>query len=133
MRDATSRFLLDTHAFIWLARAPHSLSPKALAVLSDPNSALYVSAVSLWEICLKQGRGKLDFGFVNAQQSLEEFDVEPLSITLAHVRLASSLPTSEQHKDPFDRLIIAQAIVEGVTLISKDKAMRNYHDLKLLW
>lgn len=120
------RLLLDTHAFLWWR--DDALSPRATEVIADPSNDVFVSAVSAWEIAIKRsiGRLKLD-GDVEAM--LHEDNMRALNITIAHATLAGELPL--HHRDPFDRLLVAQATIEQLVLITGDKAMHAY-DIPLL-
>ena len=121
------KLLLDTHVFIWWATAPEKLSPSALAALVDESNNLFLSIASVWEIQIKSQLGKLRFAaslneLIQSQQTTN--GIEPLSIELEHVLELDNLPL--HHKDPFDRLLIAQCIVEGATLVSLDLRFSNY-------
>jgi PIN domain nuclease of toxin-antitoxin system len=119
--------LLDTHIFIWWADEPEKLSSVALSALEDETNDLILSVVSAWEIQIKIQLGKLKLsqplkGLVESQQ--ETNDLQLLHIELPHVLALDSLPL--HHKDPFDRLLIAQSIVEGVTLVTADDKFSAY-------
>ncbi len=125
--------LLDTHAFIWWATEPEKLSPNAQSLLADLSNSLLLSVVTVWEMQIKSQLGKLQLNLplrelVEGQQRVNGLRV--LSIELEHVLALDSLPA--HHKDPFDRLLIAQATVEDAALVSKDNAFVNYA-VKLLW
>jgi PIN domain nuclease of toxin-antitoxin system len=117
------RLLLDTHILLWwLANSP-SLPQRARDLISDPANAVFVSAVSLWEIWLKHSLGKLilppDF-----QERLAGEAFENLPLLASHTRAVASLPW--HHRDPFDRMLIAQASTTELTLISADEAVASY-------
>ena len=120
------KLLLDTHAFIWWDSDPAKLSPTALALCSDPANLLVLSVTSLWEIQIKRQLGKLDLRLplveIVAHQQ-ETNGVAVLAIAQAHVLALEDLPT--HHRDPFDRLLVAQAVVEGATLISADAVLKS--------
>lgn len=116
------RYLLDTHALLWWVSEPALLSKEALAVLEDGNTTVYVSAVSAWEIVVKRALGKLDVTD-KIFDVIEEQFVE-LPVFIAHTKTLAKLPS--HHKDPFDRLLIAQAKTEGMTLISRDTEFVRY-------
>jgi PIN domain nuclease of toxin-antitoxin system len=127
------KLLLDTHAFIWWATKPEKLSSKVQGLFADASNSLLLSVVSIWEIQIKSQLGKLQLNLplrelVEAQQRVNGLWV--LAIELEHVLALDSLPA--HHKDPFDRLLIAQAAVEDASLVSKDNAFANY-EVKLLW
>ncbi len=114
--------LLDTHALLWwLSGAP--LSPAATERIADSDTLVAVSAASIWEIAIKTTIGKLRMdGSVAAEASREGF--EPLAITWAHAERAGALPG--RHRDPFDRMLIAQAQAEGLTVVTRDAAFAAY-------
>jgi PIN domain nuclease of toxin-antitoxin system len=126
------KLLLDTHTFIWWDSDPARLSAPALAALRDPTNTLWLSVVSIWEIVIKAQLGKLAVRLplpdVVAQQQANGTQVLP--VTLAHSLAIEGLPSI--HKDPFDRLLVAQAIVEGAELVSADPVLSRY-PVRLLW
>jgi PIN domain nuclease of toxin-antitoxin system len=117
------RLLLDTHIFLcWRADAP-DLPERARAAILDVTNDVYVSGAVGWEIVIKRALGKLDFdGTVGVAVAEEGFT--PLSVDLAHVDEVARLPG--HHRDPFDRLLVAQAIVESLTLVTADPQVRAY-------
>lgn len=127
------RVLLDTHAFLWAAMQPERLSPKAHRLLETAATEVLISAASAWEIATKFRLGKLpgaksaiaDYGDV-----VRRLGAQSLSITTAHALTAGSYP--HEHRDPFDRLLAAQAQIEGLTLVSKDRALGQF-GIKILW
>ncbi|MUG92606.1 PIN domain-containing protein [Scytonema sp. UIC 10036] len=118
--------LLDTHTFIWWDSEPTKLSKQALDLLADKNNIRLLSVVSLWEIQIKHQLGKLTLnkplGEIIASQQKNYIEILP--ITVAHVLALDGLPL--YHKDPFDRLLIAQANIENSVLISCDAVFTNY-------
>lgn len=119
------KLLLDTHLLLW-AGAGAGLSPAATDLINDPENDVFFSAASIWEIAIKSGLGRPEFHLDAAvfRRELLESGYEEVAITGAHVAAVSSLP--EIHKDPFDRILIAQAMVEGVTLLAADQAILSY-------
>ncbi|MBC7415362.1 MAG: type II toxin-antitoxin system VapC family toxin [Herminiimonas sp.] len=120
------KYLLDTHLLLWAAGTPERLSAAARNLLDDPGNLLVFSAASLWEITIKNSLGRADFQ-VNARvlrRGLLDNGYEELSITSAHAVAVDSLPSL--HKDPFDRLLVAQATVEGIVLLSADALVAQY-------
>lgn len=119
------KLLVDTHVLLWAA-AGDGLSPSAAKVLQDPDNELLFSAASIWEIAIKAGLGRSDFDLDPGvfRRMLLESGYEELAVTGAHAAAVASLPGL--HRDPFDRLLIAQAIVEGINLLSADKAVLAY-------
>lgn len=129
------KLLLDTHAFIWSFDEPEKLSPRASALLTDYNNDLILSVASVWEMQIKIHSGRLKFSvpigeLVESQRQTNGLQVLP--VELEHVLALDALPTPTTHKDPFDRLLIAQANVEGAFLISCDPVFSSY-PVKLLW
>ncbi len=127
------RVLVDTHAFFWWLTGSRRLSVSALAALEQESNEVLVSAVVAWELATKVRVGKWPGGEVavnDLEQVVSERLLTPIPITIAHARLAGSLPGV--HRDPFDRVLAAQAIVEGVPLVTADPAFRGF-DLETLW
>lgn len=125
--------LLDTHTFIWWDRDPDKLSPVVLDRLQSPDSQVLLSLVSLWEIQIKTQLGKLTLrghlADIVQQQQIEN-DLRLLPIEVPHIFALEDLP--QHHRDPFDRLLIAQSLVEKATLVSKDPIFQNY-GCTVLW
>ena len=127
------KLLLDTHAFIWWDSAPDKLSPQVLRLCQDPTNEMILSVASVWEMQIKMQLGKLKLKLplaeiIKGQQQTN--NIQTLPITLAHTLALDELPM--HHKDPFDRLLIAQANVEEAVLVSRDKIFAQY-PVKLLW
>lgn len=119
--------LLDTHAFLWFIDADPRLSPSAAERIGNPAERVLVSVASLWEIVIKLGTGKLTLDRPPAElwpESLTTNNFEALPVTSEHVLAVSPFPL--YHRDPFDRLLIAQAIVEKLHLVSADAAFDRY-------
>ena len=126
------RLLLDTHIFIWWADQPEKLSPAALSALEDEANELLLSVASVWEMQIKIQLGKLKLSLplkelVKNQQETNDLTVSPLALT--HVLALDALPF--HHKDPFDRLLIAQSISEGLIVVTADSQFSAY-SVKLL-
>jgi len=119
------KLLLDTHLLLWAAAESH-LSKGAKARLDDPKVEILFSPVSIWEIAIKSGLGRPDFNIDATLFRRELFEVgyTELPINGLHAAAVGRLP--DLHKDPFDRLLIAQAMVEGITLLSADEAVLSY-------
>lgn len=117
------KLLLDTHVVLWWLDDPSQVSAAARAEISDPRNVVLVSAVTAWEIAIKRRLGKLsapdDFEHAIASAGFGE-----LAVTVAHALLTEMLP--DHHRDPFDRLLVAQARHEGCALISRDPLIRQY-------
>ncbi len=128
-------YLLDTHTLLWYAGADPRLPPTFGQLIADPITRMVVSRASLWEITIKEGLGKLILSQPYAQwmQTLRTYDFHFLEISDAHLLQLSQLPQVKDHRDPFDRLLIAQALSENLTLISRDGKFGAYEGLKLRW
>ncbi len=125
--------LFDTHSFIWWADEPAKLSPAALVALEDEDNRLYLSDAGIWEMQIKVHLGKIKLklplpDLIESQK--RDNDVEILHIKTEHILALDNLPF--HHKDPFDRLLIAQSIVEDFTIITLDSEFSAY-PAKLLW
>lgn len=122
------RLLLDTHVALWAFSTPKTLAPAIRDLLVDPRTTVAVSAASVWEVEIKRAIGKLTApaGF-SAMCSEHGFD--PLAITFEHAELAGGLP--QHHSDPFDRMLVAQAMFEDLELVSRDRIFEHY-DVRLL-
>jgi PIN domain nuclease of toxin-antitoxin system len=126
--------LLDTNVFLWSIMGQQSkLSRKAFQTIEDPYNIRWLSAVSLWEIAIKVGTGKLDLpghgDFLKAHMALLRID-KVLPVEEAHVLADFALP--RHHRDPFDRVLIAQAQVEGLPFITNDRQIQKY-PIQILW
>jgi PIN domain nuclease of toxin-antitoxin system len=131
------RILVDSHVFVWAKCAPENLSDEARAALIDPANDVFVSVASAWELWIKHSRKPMTelapmlnsgaSGFLGAAR---ESGIEVLDITLEHVATAASLPPV--HRDPFDRMIVGQAIADGMTLMTGDPVLKHYEGVRLL-
>ena len=122
------RFLLDTHTLLWCFNDSRSLSPRARKLVEDGGNELLVSAASGWEIATKVRLGKLPTGeelVGDLDRYLAQLGCEPLPISLDHAVRAGTLPGD--HRDPFDRMLIAQAQMENLKIISNDQIFDAYH------
>ena len=120
------RLLLDTHLLLWAAAEPERLPVAAAALIEDEGNALIFSAASLWEVAIKAGLGRADFA-VDAgvlRRGLVDNGYEELAVTGAHAAAVAALPPL--HRDPFDRMLVAQALVEGVGLVTADPGLAGY-------
>jgi PIN domain nuclease of toxin-antitoxin system len=120
------KLLLDTHLLLWAAGEPRCLSKPARALIANPENELLFSAASLWEVAIKRGLGREDFK-VDARllrRGLLDNGYSELPIISDHVVATESLPPL--HKDPFDRILVAQATVEGITLLTTDSLVSQY-------
>jgi PIN domain nuclease of toxin-antitoxin system len=130
-------YLLDSHVLIWSITDPDKLSSNALRVLEDTSNTVYVSAVSFWEISLKYSLGKLDLDGVQPEGLLDlasKTGFEPIPLLPEEAAIYHRM-NANWHRDPFDRMLICQALQRNLTLVSKDKSISLYQDtgLKVLW
>ena len=127
------RLLLDTHAFLWWVADDRRLSRKARAAIASRDSACFLSMATVWEMAIKVGLDRLELPssvdrFVSEQMAANAF--EPLPIDLGHPGDVARLPF--HHRDPFDRLLVAQALGEGLTIVSADPVFAKY-GVKRVW
>jgi len=127
------RLLLDTHAFLWFVLDSPELSPDALQLIQNPAHDVLVSPASYWEIAIKVSLGKYQIpepfqDWMEHQLTTNSFDILP--ITVAHAAMVTTLPF--HHRDPFDRLLCAQALVEKIPIITIDEAFDRY-DVERRW
>jgi PIN domain nuclease of toxin-antitoxin system len=122
------RYLLDTHALLWALGDPSALSPAARDAIASPANIVFVSSAALWECAIKASIGKLDLpdDFFDA---IPATGYETMPIRISHLNVYRSLPM--HHRDPFDRILVAQAQAEALTLISRDPEVAKY-DVNLL-
>jgi len=127
------RLLLDTHAFLWWVAGSSKLSHQARAAIGNEGADAFVSAASAWEITTKHRAGKLNaFAAVamDVQKAIEERGFQPLAISIAHSQHAGAMAGAD--RDPFDRVLAAQALLEGLTLVSNDPAFAAF-GVRCLW
>ena len=127
------KLLLDTHTFIWWDSEPEQLSEKVFELFQNPGNTIMLSVVSVWEMHIKASLGKLALDrslaeLVRNQQTTNRIEILP--VQLPHVLALDELPT--YHKDPFDRLLIAQSIIEEAILLSKDTVISQY-PVEVVW
>jgi PIN domain nuclease of toxin-antitoxin system len=125
------RLILDTVAFIWAASDPERLSRAAMSALRKGTAVREISVVSLTEIAVKQGRGKLTFGKADVMTGVGDLRLRVLPYAPEHAFQLFDLPI--HHADPFDRQIIAQALVENAPVVTPDEAFHLYEGLKVIW
>jgi PIN domain nuclease of toxin-antitoxin system len=127
------KLLLDTHTFLWLVEGSPRLGPAAQAALADPLNELYLSVASVWELAIKTGNKKLALSDpldVFLAKWAVAYRLALLPIQTPHALALLGLP--DHHRDPFDRILIAQAIVESMTLVSADAKLAPY-SVQLIW
>lgn len=118
------RLLLDTHILLWWLTDDSALPTTARTAIGDPASEVFISAASAWEIAIKHALGRLDFPVAQMGVILDEAGFTPLGIEVQHGVIAGALPP--HHHDPFDRMLVAQAQHEGMTLVTVDAMIRRY-------
>ena len=131
-------YLLDTHTFIWTTLKTDKLSENCKNIISNKSNEICVSTVSFWEIALKTGMKKFSFKNVNIKnfpQLARDMDLTVIGMQENEAITFHELPLKENHKDPFDRMLIWQAITKNMIMISKDGLFKQYKEdgLKLVW
>jgi PIN domain nuclease of toxin-antitoxin system len=127
------KLLLDTHAFLWFITGSVQLSPAARAAIEDPANATFISAASAWEIAVKASLGKLKLAEpfdILVPREIRDNGFTYLGIELTHLAQVYALPF--HHRDPFDRMLVAQAVAEGMQLVSADPAVKSY-GVPIVW
>jgi PIN domain nuclease of toxin-antitoxin system len=124
--------LLDTHALIWFINGDNQLPEKSIKLIKKLDNKCFVSIVSIWEIAIKLSLGKLDLhgGFDEISRILRRYEIELLPITFEHIQTLMSL--DYHHRDPFDRIIISQGLVENLSIVTKDENFPKYN-IKIVW
>ena len=119
-------YLVDTHFLVWLSMVSSKLKPQARAILENPENLIHFSAISILEVAIKQQLGKPNFDADAAilRRALLDLDYREVNVTGAHAAQVSSLPLI--HRDPFDRFLVAQATIEGLTLLTVDEQIARY-------
>ena len=127
------RLLLDTHCFLWMQATPEKLAPRVRRRLEDPNTELILSAASAWELAIKVELGKLSLPIEVARYvptRMAQHGIQALPIDIGHALRAAALPP--HHRDPFDRLLVAQAQSERIAIVTADHQLEAY-DVRVLW
>ncbi len=123
------KLILDTHAALWWLADDAQLSDEAIRQLSDDTNLVLLSAAVVWEVAIKRSLGKLEIPDDFAPTLLGA-GAQPLTVTLEHAAAVEALPW--HHRDPFDRLLVAQTMIEGATLLSRDEPLSQY-DVPVVW
>lgn len=123
------RLLLDTHVFLWWRADAPELPERARAAVLEAANEIYISAAVGWEIVIKRGLGKLEFEG-SVREAVAEEGFSTLAMQLAHIDEVALLP--EHHRDPFDRMLVAQARVEAMVLVTYDPTVRKYDGVTFL-
>ena len=124
-----AKYLLDTHIFLWWMSEAEQLSSEVFDIISDGSNQIYVSSASIWEIAIKEALGKLEVD-ANLDNAIEENGFIELKISAICANATKKL--EQIHRDPFDRMLITQAIEGDMTLITVDKFIVQYDDVKIL-
>jgi PIN domain nuclease of toxin-antitoxin system len=124
--------LLDTHALIWFINGDTKLPEKSIKLIKDLNIKCYVSIASIWEIAIKVSLKKLDLngGLEEISKLMNRYEIELLPLTFEHIQKLINLKF--HHRDPFDRMIISQSLVEKLTIVTKDEIFSKYK-VKIVW
>lgn len=122
------RLLLDTHIFLWCITSEKAVPKLALDLIIRAEE-VYISSVSIWEIALKAKLGKLSVKIDELIEIITASGFQELPLTVRHVTYVNQLPKASSHKDPFDRMLIAQAISEPLKFLTADKKLQKYSDL----
>jgi PIN domain nuclease of toxin-antitoxin system len=121
------RVLLDTHIALWAAEGASQLSAIATDFIEQPSNTLFVSAAAIWEIAIKHAKGSLPVHPRDARTAFRLAGFVELPVTGDHTEAVAALPMYDDHADPFDRVMIAQALHEGMPLLSADSKVWRYH------
>lgn len=122
--------LLDTHTLLWALSEPEKLPSRVKEAIASSGNAVYVSAVNTWELAVKAALGRVELPFADLERAIEDAGFAELAMTIAHSLRIRDLP--RHHRDPFDRLLVAQAVHEALTLVTRDPAIRSY-PVRTLW
>ncbi len=125
------RVLLDTVTFLWSVKEPERISKKAMAILAEPETEREISAVSLSEMAIKWAIGKLGISRSEVEQGVVDLELRVLPFNGVHAYRMFVLPM--HHTDPFDRQIIAQAMVEEIPVVTSDRIFGAYQELQVIW
>ncbi|HOV39061.1 MAG TPA: type II toxin-antitoxin system VapC family toxin [Spirochaetales bacterium] len=128
------KYLLDSHVFLWWANEPEKLPQNVLRVIKNPHNTVFISTATSWEVQIKESLGRITF--LKSWEEILRNEIEKnyfliLPITLEHTFVLKKLPPL--HKDPFDRILIAQSIFEDLTLITSDPFIRTYPGVSFVW
>jgi PIN domain nuclease of toxin-antitoxin system len=121
------KLLLDTHAMLWTFAEPHKLPPKARAAIEDTRNEVWISSATTWEVTIKHGLGRMPLPTspeIYLSSRIDHYGFKEMPISIAHTLAVGGLP--HHHSDPFDRILVAQAQVEGLTIVSVDPQIAKY-------
>lgn len=126
----SQRLLLDTHVLIWALTSPRRLPAHVARMVKDPDNDVYASSVATWEIAIKSALGKIDADVAAVARGASAAGFDELAVTIAHTLRLQTLPG--HHRDPFDRLLVAQGIEERCTIVTHDPLLARY-PIPVLW
>ncbi|MFA5233458.1 MAG: type II toxin-antitoxin system VapC family toxin [Sulfurimonas sp.] len=129
-----SRYIIDTHIFLWLLFDPEKIDNNKLQTLQSPRNKVYITSISFWEISLKYALGKLELNGVSPEElpdKAQKMGIDILEIDAATMSSFYRLPKVDVHKDPFDRIIIWKCINDNITLVSQDRKFVEYEKFGL--
>ncbi|WP_027229532.1 type II toxin-antitoxin system VapC family toxin [Phyllobacterium sp. UNC302MFCol5.2] len=121
------KLLLDTHIALWIAEGSDGLSSKVIEMAANPDNSLYISAAAIWEISIKHSKGNLKLHPRDARSAFHLAGIVELPVSGNHAEAVASLPYYADHSDPFDRIMVAQALHEAVPLLTADAKLWRYH------
>jgi len=129
------KYLLDTHYIIWLLLDVSKINKAVLNTIQNAENRIYYSDISLWEIAIKTKTGKLKIGrnLKTLPEAMKIQNIDILPLKQSHIFETLEIPLFENHRDPFDRLLIAQAKIENLTLISDDAKFDLYPEIERIW
>jgi len=133
------KYLIDTHILLWIVSEPKKLSKNSNKIISNLDNKIIVSLVSFWEIAIKSSLGKLDFNTSIKELSKITFqkEIEIIQPQVNAISIIQKLPfykfENSEHRDPFDRMLIAQAITENIPIISADDKFDLYPEIERIW
>ena len=127
-------YLLDTHTLIWWTAEPERIPERTTEILRDPRDELYFSTASSWEVQIRIGIGQISFSQpweTIVEREIEKNSLLILPVTLEHTFMLAKLPLL--HQDPFDRMLIAQALTNNLTIVTNDRFIQSYPDVETVW
>ena len=132
------KYLLDTHTFIWSFMSPGKFSKKVFSIISDANNTIFVSPITFWEIAIKHRLGKINLSNINIfhlPNIAAEYDFSILPLDAYDYVTISSLPINGNHQDPFEQMLVHNALRKNLILLSEDKKFKQYEKdgLQLIW
>jgi len=132
------KYLIDTHVFIWFMMNPEKISKKVMNIITNEDNHIFLSPISFWEMAIKHQNKKLDLGRINIlhlPHIAEQFDFTVLNPEPYDYVSIGTVPQKENHHDPFDRMLVQQAIRNNLVLLSADEKFKQYEEngLQLMW